>query len=61
MTDKTFSKLIAEVDSIIASGSVSGNIPALVRLNKCDKLTMEQQDLVIERNWAAVKSGRGEI
>ena len=58
MTDQTFSKLIAQVDSIIESGDVTGNIQQLVRLNRCEKLTMDQRDQVAERNWAAVKAER---
>ena len=57
MTDKNFSKLIDQVDSIIsaaqATGNRTGNIQPLVRLNRCQKLTMAQRDLVIERNWTA--------
>ena len=65
MSDQTFSKLIFQVDCIISKASETGSIltwqetnKPLKRLNRCQKLTMAQRDMVIERNWASALGER---
>ena len=65
MNDKTFDKLILQVDCIHERAAATGNIldwwdtkEPLKRLNRCKSLTMDQMDKVIERNWTSVLGER---
>ena len=63
-----FEKLITQADAIMDKAKETGFIldwqevhTPLKKLNRCQKLTMAQMDMVIERNWTAVLGERAAL